>query len=173
MITIREATEADLPGIARVLVDTWRATYRGIVPDDYLNGMSYEKQVERGRQRLEEGGPERSTWVAEVDGGVVGMASGGPERTGRTDYPGELYAIYVLPAYQGRGLGRRLAAAVVKRLKGAGFGSMLVWVLAQNPARRFYESLGGRLVSESQIEIGGAMIPEVAYVWPTWQDFKG
>lgn len=47
MITVREATEADLSGIARVLVDTWRATYRGIVPDSCLDGMTYDAQAEK------------------------------------------------------------------------------------------------------------------------------
>ncbi|MGE5589643.1 MAG: N-acetyltransferase family protein [Bacillota bacterium] len=172
MITVREVTEADLPGLARVLVDTWRATYRGIVPDSYLDAMSYEAHVQRGQQRLKEGGPGRSTWVAEVDGEIVGMASGGPERRHRADYPAELYAIYILPSHQGLGLGRRLVAGVAGRLRDAGFTSLLVWVLADNPSRRFYEALGGRLLEQGEIEIGGARLKEVAYVWQTWQELK-
>ena len=184
MITVREATEADLPGIAGVLIDTWRATYRGMVPDSYLDGMDHGQHIERGRRRLLEGGPGRSTWVAEVDGqvngefdgdavgNIVAIASGGPERKGRADYPAELYAIYSLPAYQGRGIGRRLVRGVADRLAAAGFTSMIIWVLAANPARRFYESLGGRLVDEAEIEIGGVTLPEVAYAWDSWDDLK-
>ena len=40
---IRTAILADIPIIARINVDTWRSNYVGIVPDDYLAGMSYEK----------------------------------------------------------------------------------------------------------------------------------
>jgi hypothetical protein len=41
---LREARPADAAKIARVHVDGWRTTYRGIVPDDYLAALSYEAQ---------------------------------------------------------------------------------------------------------------------------------
>lgn len=43
MYIIREAQIADAPAIARVGVDTWRSTYCGIMADDYLDDLSYEK----------------------------------------------------------------------------------------------------------------------------------
>jgi GNAT superfamily N-acetyltransferase len=104
--------------------------------------------------------------VAEDESGeIVGFASGGPERSGDAAYGGELYAIYILLPYQQRGIGRRLSFAVVERLARAGIRSMLIWVLADNPARRFYEALGGREVDRKQVEIGGAVLDEVAYGW--------
>jgi len=77
----------------------------------------------------------------------------------------KLYAIYVLEAYQGRGLGRDLTLDVVARLVADGRRSMLVWVLADNPACRFYEALGGRRVEVKRISIGGVELDEVAYGW--------
>lgn len=41
---IRPARMADADAIARVHVDSWRTTYPGIVPDDYLATMSYEQR---------------------------------------------------------------------------------------------------------------------------------
>ena len=41
--------------------------------------------------------------------------------------------------------------------------SMLLWVLAHNPARHFSEALGGQQIKMSQIEIGGVKLDEVAY----------
>jgi hypothetical protein len=38
-------------------------------------------------------------------------------------------------------------------------------VFADNPARRFYEALGGQLIKSSQFELGGTTIDEVAYGW--------
>jgi GNAT superfamily N-acetyltransferase len=96
---------------------------------------------------------------------VVGFASGGPERTGDPLFRGDLLAIYLLQAYQGKGLGRLLIRAVVERLLGQDIGSLLVWVLAQNPSRRFYERLGGERVKERSIVLGGADLVEVAYGW--------
>jgi hypothetical protein len=44
---------------------------------------------------------------------------------------------------------------------------MFLWVLEANaPARRFYETLGGALVRDQPIEIGGVIFTEVAYGWP-------
>ncbi len=66
-------------------------------------------------------------------GSVVGFAHGGPERRGAEDYRGDLYALYLLAAYQRQGLGRQLTGAVVKRLLLHGVSSLLVWVFAANP----------------------------------------
>ncbi|HEY3313846.1 MAG TPA: GNAT family N-acetyltransferase [Bacillota bacterium] len=66
--------------------------------------------------------------------------------------------------------GRRLVAAVVGELTAGGFRSMLVWVLADNPFRRFYESLGGTYLRSQKMEIGGARLNEVAYAWTDLQE---
>jgi GNAT superfamily N-acetyltransferase len=81
-------------------------------------------------------------------------------------YEGELYAIYLLREHQGRGAGRRLVHALGDALLSRGLRSMLVWVLKQNPAVSFYQHLGGVQVMETQIEIGGVELPELAFGWP-------
>jgi GNAT superfamily N-acetyltransferase len=96
---------------------------------------------------------------------IVGFAHSGPERSGHPLYTGELYAIYLLAAYQRRGLGHQLMRAVVNGLLNQGLSSLLVWVLAANPARAFYEALGGQYVTEREITIGTARLTEVAYGW--------
>lgn len=163
---IREATVNDAGGIARVHVDTWRTTYRGIVPDDYLGGLSYAQRQatwERGLGQQERG---QCVYVAEDGSGqILGFANGGPERSGDPVYDGELYAIYILQPWQGHGIGRQLAMRVVQWLIDHGYVSMLVWVLARNPSRRFYEVLGGEYVRTQTIEIGGVQLDEVAYGW--------
>ena len=64
------------------------------------------------------------------------------------------------------GLGRRLTGAVADRLSEMGLASMLVWALRDNTqARHFYEALGGELVREQEITIGGSPVTEVAYGW--------
>jgi hypothetical protein len=42
---------------------------------------------------------------------------------------------------------------------------MVCWAFAQNPARRFYEALGGRCIKSAQFEIGVVIMEEVAYGW--------
>ena len=163
---IREANIDDSAGIARVRVDTWRTTYAGIVPDDHLAGLSYGQDERRRRERFPTPDDARFVYVAEENSGeIVGYASAGPERGGDPEYKGELYAIYLLPAYQRKGIGRQLTLTVARRLLQQGFRSMLVWVLVENPSRGFYKALGGKPLYEKPLVIGGAELIKVAYGW--------
>ena len=166
-IRIRSANPSDAGPIARVHVDTWRTTYAGIVPDDYLASLSYVNRESSWGEILAADQPGTSNFVTETHGGeVVGFAGGGPEREGNRTYRGELYAIYLLKEYQRKGIGHRLVSAVAKRLLVDGFSSMLIWVLKDNhPACRFYESLGGEQVGCQTITIGGLDVVEVSYGW--------
>lgn len=164
---VREASLLEAPAIARVHVDTWRTTYRGIVPEDYLEKLSYEKR-ERGWKQILSSATDNGqfTYVVEDESGqIVGFANGGPERTGDSVYRGELNAIYILNTHQRRGIGHRLTQVVTHRLAQADIHSMLAWVLADNSACRFYEALGGKKVYNKQIERGTAQLNEVAYGW--------
>jgi FR47-like protein len=51
------------------------------------------------------------------------------------------------------------------RLIQEGMTALLLWVLAANPARKFYERLGGQPVYEKTVTIGGVPLIEVAYRW--------
>jgi len=163
---IREANSADIPALSRVQVDSWRTTYAGIVPTDYLASLSYEQQGRIWGQYFSTLSDTAAMYVAEATAGeVIGFAHSGPERTGNPLYTGELYAIYLLAAYQRQGVGQQLTRAVVNGLLRHGLSSMLVWVLADNPSRAFYEALGGQYVAAQEITIGTARLTEVAYGW--------
>lgn len=165
-MTIRPADPADAAGIARVHVDTWRTTYRGIVPDEFLAELSYAQRQAAWERHLCEPGESSCVYVAESDDRqVVGFADGGPERSGDAIYRGELYAIYILEPWQQQGIGRALVARVARWLVDHGYTSMLVWVLAQNPSRRFYEALGVTYLRSQMITIGGTSLEEIAYSW--------
>jgi len=151
---------------ATVHVESWRTIYKGIVPDDFLARLSYEQREQFWRQVLTEPGSVGFVYVADDrHGQVVGFVSGGPERSGDTLYTGEIYAIYLLAPYQGQGIGRQLASTLVTRLIQEGMTALLLWVLAANPARKFYERLGGQPVYEKTVTIGGVPLIEVAYGW--------
>ena len=127
---IREATLDDIPGIARVHVDTWRTAYVDIVPAAHLAGLSYEQRESRWREILIPMGDLRCHFVAENDAGqIVGIATGGPERDGMPGYDGEIYGLYVLAAYQSQGIGRALLQTVAQRLAADRFKAMILWVL--------------------------------------------
>jgi ribosomal protein S18 acetylase RimI-like enzyme len=144
---VRLATLDDAADIARVHVASWRTTYRGMLPDDFLASLSEEHYTE-------------------PKGGIVGFASGGRERAGENTFAGELYAIYVLDSAQRLGHGRELVRAIAGALREMGLPDMIVWVLRDNAAaRRFYERLGGIYVRAQPITIGSATLEEVSYGW--------
>jgi len=167
-ITIRQATLDDALGIAKVHVNTWRSTYRGIVPSTFLDRMSYEEGEKRWRSHMSNAQAEGKVvfFVAENEPGhIVGFICGGYNRDDDPVYTAELFAIYILQEYHGQGIGRRLARMFVEKLLTMGIESMLLWVFTVNPARKFYEALGGQLVRASNFEIEGVTIDEVAYGW--------
>ncbi|HEY7294275.1 MAG TPA: GNAT family N-acetyltransferase [Dehalococcoidia bacterium] len=166
---MREAQCTDAAGIARVHVESWRTTYRGTVPSAYLDVLSAEQRRPSWERQLCSAEGRTSVFIA-VDATtdeIAGFASGGPEQSGTiAEYPWELYAIYLLAGRQRRGAGRLLVTALVQRLRERGARELLLWVLAENqPARRFYEALGGTVVRERSITIGGADLAEIAYGW--------
>jgi len=169
-LTVRSATPSDAAEIARIHVDTWRAAYRGIVPQDYLASLSYEESEEMWRRTASEGGGNAGCLFVVGEGGTpFGFSSGRPRTRfsqGFAEYRGVLETLYVLPSRQRAGAGSQLLGAVAGHLTECGVSSMLLWVFEENKiARRFYESLGGTLIGEDRFELGGAELPEVAYGW--------
>lgn len=168
---IRSATVGDAKAIARVHVASWLSTYRGLLPDDFLESLSETNYTERWNRVIRDG--TSKVVVAEDGADVVGFASGGRERAGEQGFDGEIYAIYVLDAAQRRGFGRELVRAMVEGLHELGLSNMIIWVLRDNrPAREFYERLGGIYVRTQPITIGSATLEEVSYGWRRLDDVR-
>jgi len=163
---IREANQSDANGIAKVHVDCWRSTYGGIVPADFLADLSYHESEKFWRDVLIDPNMPGFVYVAvNNEGQIVGYIAGGPEREGNRLYEGELYSIYILKEFQHQGIGRSLIASASKKLLQSGLKSVMLWTLAVNPYRGFFEVLGGQVISEETIEIGGSRLVQVAYGW--------
>ncbi|MXY43584.1 MAG: GNAT family N-acetyltransferase [Dehalococcoidia bacterium] len=161
---IRRALPSDAPGIAHVHVESWRSTYVGIVPDDYLTSLDRSER-ERVWRRLIADETQITYLVENSRDGIVGFVNGGPARMDDKTYAGELYAIYLLEQYQRQGIGRRLVGELCAWLLSQDLTSMYTWVLEDNPSRRFYESLGGIEFTRQTIAIGSRDVVEVAYGW--------
>ena len=167
---VRKAVAGDAQAVARIHVETWRATYAGVIPDAYLVQMDLARQFRMWRHTIRRSGGSYHVLVAETgDGGVIGFAScGAARRAGlprRTHYDGEIYTLYVALDHQGQGHGRALLDACLKRLRSDGRSAAVVWVLAANPARFFYEAMGGERVAERTEKFAGAELEELAFGW--------
>lgn len=162
-MNIRKATLSDARDIAKVQVDSWRTTYKDIVPANYLSQMSVEEREKVWHDML----PNHDVFVAETTNGeIVGFASGGKERSGQyPPYEGELYVIYILEEHQREGLGKKLVKPIVQSLVRENIHYMIVMVLEQNPSKHFYESLGAKRIGKEEVSIGGKNVMELVYGW--------
>ncbi|WP_374443884.1 N-acetyltransferase family protein [Stella sp.] len=164
-VAIRPAEGDDAAAIARVQVATWRTAYAGIFPDAYLDHLNDIRIAAGWTASIER--PGHVTLVAE-DGSlprepVVGFAHAGP---GEAAGEAEIFTLYVLATHQRRGLGRRLLAAMARRLAPV-HARLVIRVLVENgPARAFYERLGGSAGDIRRLHVGGRPVDEIAYHWP-------
>lgn len=166
MLTIRTAELDDVASIAEVHVAAWRSTYRGMVPQAYLDSLTVQNRSIGWARVLERAHPGDITLVSEAhDRRVVGFATAGPARSHRRFFQGEISSLYVAPSFQRARHGSRLFLAAANRLAEAGYKSMIIWVLADNAARAFYEKRGGVKVAETQRPFAGSLLREVAYGW--------
>jgi GNAT superfamily N-acetyltransferase len=165
-IAVRRATAGDAPGIARVRVDSWRTTYRGMIPDAYLDAMQVDASTALWDRVLTAGRNTTSVFVAEHGGEIVGFACGTMLQEPRHGLDAELAAVYLRRELQRAGLGRRLVHAVVEAQRAHGATGLLTWVIAGNKgARAFYERLGGELVVEQPFQWDGMDLVEAGYGW--------
>jgi GNAT superfamily N-acetyltransferase len=166
-LTIRPAVPGDAPAIAGVRVDAWRTTYRGMIPDAYLDGMTVEASTALWDRVLNAPANRTAVVVAEHDGQVVGFAAANLLDPPKHGADAELSAVYLRHDYRRAGLGRRLVAAVVQSMQAHGARALVVWVIAANKAARaFYESLGGQLVVEQPFQWDGMDLVEAGYLFP-------
>lgn len=162
-LNIRKAVLSDAEGIAKVHVDCWKTTYNNIVPDQFLNNLTYESRVQVWKNNIPNGG----VYIAEnKDGEIIGFSSGGKERSGNyKEFEGELYAIYILKEHQSKGIGKALVKPIIDEIKEMGLNSMLVLVLKDNISRLFYEALGGKKIDTVEVDIAGKRLFELVYGW--------
>ncbi|EEF57388.1 GNAT family N-acetyltransferase [Pedosphaera parvula] len=161
---IRPAQRTDAAGIAHVHVDCWRSTYAGLVPQAHLETLSHQQREKDWDSWLAPSG-NIHVFVAIQEHQIVGFASAGAYRGANQDFQAELYAIYLLPEYHRRGIGSRLICEAIQKLLQEQMFSMIAWVFTRNPARQFYEKLGGKQIAEKLVLVGGARLPAVAYGW--------
>ena len=177
---IRQAHPEDAPAMARFGIDTFLTAHKGQISEEALRKRKEEwsqEESERNWHRtlreISDGISPRSCVYIALDqsGEVIGIAMGCP--TEAAAHVGEIVSIYVRTSHQRQGIGRRLVQAVAIHLAQHGMTALQIGALRANaPARRFYESLGGRVIGERTYEEGGVLEPGLVYGWTDIADFR-
>jgi len=162
-MVIRPTQKADVDAMSQIYVKTWRDTYLGMLPYDYLFEMSAPHHGQAFLNKLDN--KQLISFVAEDSDRVLGFITGGLERNGDDIYRGEIYTLYVLKNFQRRGIGKRLVFALTKQFHASGIYSMLVRVLKLNPYRRFYIKLSGTYLKTEHQKISGERLKVEVYGW--------
>ena len=130
-----------LPKDARALknihVSAYKTSYRGFMPDDYLNSLAVtEDVVERTKAYIEK----TECYMVEENGEKIAFVY--------LDYPKEkkevfeIMAIYVHPIWHHKGVGRLIVNELSQIKKKEGFEKIIAWTMKNGPSVGFYEKMG-------------------------------
>ena len=160
--TIRAPRAADAPVIADLHVATWKEAYAHLLPADYFSEEYVARRHRMWEHVLNERREDMTIRVAEVDGAIVGFAWVGPGEGREGEVPPRdrlLYAIYVLTAQYGSGVGQALLDEVL------GTEPAMLWVAKENPrATAFYLRNGFRFDGVEQIDPQAPLITDARMV---------
>ena len=158
---IRKKERKDCFDVAHVVTVAWNETYRGIVPDDFLDNL-YANEEERAKNSYNNfNEKENHQFVLEVDDKVVGFINVGSTDEPDYDNCGEIHAVYIINGYKGQGFGKELIDAGIDELKSMGYNKMIIGCLVGNPSNKFYEHIGGKYIKQRIFE--KLQLPENVY----------
>jgi ribosomal protein S18 acetylase RimI-like enzyme len=163
-VRIRMASSSDAAELATVFRDSWCNAYQGILPEAHLSRIVRKRDTTWWQQTLSGQDP---VLVLELADKLVGYATYGTSRARGRAAQGEIYELYLAPAYQGVGLGEHLFEACRNRLDERGLRGLIVWALVDNRAAcHFYWRRGGRPRASVVEVFGNKRLEKAAFLWP-------
>ena len=166
-LSVRTARPQDAADLARIYIESWQDTYAGVISHALLTAMSLKAHTARWQASIKNMERFGGTVLVAEDArfGPVGLSSLGRARDGGLGFEGEVYTLYVDPAFLGRGTGRALLCGAFEALKDRKLRSCLIWAHARNNACFFYEAMGGRRVATRTTRLMGELTPEIGFGW--------
>ena len=146
-------SDDEIKGKAYVHWKSLQEAYPWIVDQRYLDALTLDKCENRGYQWPD------NIIIAKDGESVVGFVGYGKYRNDDLENAGEVFAIYILSEYYGKGVGYRLMNAALSQL--AEYPRIAVWVLKNNNrAIRFYERCGYRFDGKEETLVLGSPVAE-------------
>jgi GNAT superfamily N-acetyltransferase len=166
-LSVRTARPEDAADLARIYIESWQDTYAGMISHALLTAMSHKNHTARWQSAIRnaERGSGAVLVADDAQHGVIGLCSLGVARDGAIGFDGEVYTLYVDPAFMGHGAGRALLSGAFDTFKARRLRSCLIWAHARNNACFFYEAMGGRRVATRTTRLMGELTPEIGFGW--------
>jgi GNAT superfamily N-acetyltransferase len=150
-LVLRDARADDAGPMEELLVAAWQTAYEGVVDPAFVATRRDNDYAGKFRSMIESG--EYRLRVAELEGRVVGLATGAALQAGAYDC--ETKGLYVHPEHQGRGVGGALLRDMMGHFRSTSRRCMIVWTFLGVKNNGFYRAMGGELREEEQREYGG------------------
>ncbi len=130
---LREAEEKDIPQIALIHIEAMRANPSNDVFSGYMENISPDEHLGTWLEKFKNLKPLARMFVAEADGLIIGFGEVGPS----VDYAvgnktSSFYGLYILPEFQGKGVGLAIQKRGLDYLRDAGFDSVGGWIKEDN-----------------------------------------
>lgn len=150
MITITQATTADIAIIQEIAHKTWPVAYGEIISQeqlDYMLEMMYSDSA-----LLEQIEKQQQFFIASE--GIYHLGFLAVEHHYKNELVTRIHKIYILPEAQGKGVGKILLAKAESLAKVNDSKVLSLNVNKYNAAVAFYNKIGFEIVSEEVIKIG-------------------
>jgi 3-deoxy-manno-octulosonate cytidylyltransferase (CMP-KDO synthetase) len=164
-VSFRVGTAGDIPSISDAYIRSVRGSYQGILPTDYLDGLTVEKRSKVFADRRAANAESYGLLIAEHESaGVIGFVDFA--QRGEADSPhGYIFSFYFVPEFQRRGLGSLLFRDCLRKLRNRSYATVCLDTFETNPSRPFYDKMGGKVVERREHEVNGLNLPAVVYRW--------
>jgi ribosomal protein S18 acetylase RimI-like enzyme len=151
MFNIFTAAENDIPAIRQMAEKTWWLAYSNILSYDQIRYMLHTIYAPQTLKQQMKDNTEIFLIVRD-EKGAQGFASYGQRPDDRSVF--KIHKLYVLPRNQGNGFGKALISEIQNRLRRSGLHTLDLNVNRFNPAVKFYQKLGFKILREEDIPIG-------------------
>ncbi|CAA0111420.1 Uncharacterised protein [BD1-7 clade bacterium] len=144
-MSIRPATNSDIPELSHLHVQCWRHTYGDLLGKSQLERVTEQASARFLESELQDTGA--MTYVVTEHSAarspILGFACVSPAREELPECCGEIKSCYVHPDWKHTGLGHRLFSHATYRLQSVGYANAVLWVFEENvPARCFFAAEG-------------------------------
>ena len=164
-LIIRNIKKQDIPQVVDIQIGGWKTAYKGIIDDKFLDSMNREETIKNRQKDYIMNG----FIVVELDGEIVGFCRYVDNNNSSKeieDADCELRALYVRPDLKYHGIGTKLFQYVKNEFADKAKSKMVIWCLKDNePSKKFYKKMGGKIINERQTKIGDKFYPEVCFLY--------